>query len=267
MLKQLSFDESFTGQESPAEVIRKPEKDNGIHPFWNPSVRDISEILWIPPFSFSGGLPDMTLKGSWFSAAVSEPSEQGITAACLSLLSDCYYSGGLKTRKIRIYPDEKQKSLLRQWLGTARFVYNQTVAYLRQPGTLADWFRIKTEIIAGLPEWAKSVPYQIKSVAVRDACSAVKNAKTKCKKTGQIQDVRFRSKRERKDSVFIPKQLVRTESFYVSYLGKKIRMTETVPEILHDCRLKCENGKFCLCVPVAKVCLVPENQRNGAAAP
>ncbi len=252
MLKQLSFDELFSGQESPAEVIRKPEKDNGIHPFWNPSVRDISEILWIPPFSFSGGLPDMTLKDSWFSAVTGEPSEQGMTAACLSLFSDSFYSGGLKTRKIRIYPGDNQKSLLRQWLGTARFIFNQTVAFLKQPGTSPDWFRIKTGIITGLPEWAKSVPYQIKSVAVRDACDAVKNAKMKCGKTGQFQDVKFRSKREKKDSVFIPKQLVKAESFYVRYLGKKMKMTETMPEILHDCRLKCENGKFWLCVPVGE---------------
>ncbi len=208
----------------------------------------------------------MTLKDSWFSAVMSEPAEQGITAACLSLFSDCYCSGGLKTRKIRIYPDDNQKSLLRQWLGTARFVFNQTVAFLKQPETSPDWFGIKTGIIAGLPEWAKSVPYQIKSVAVRDACTAVKNAKTKCNKTGQFQDVRFRSKKEKRDSVFIPKQLVKAESFYVRYLGKKMKMTETPPEILHDCRLKCENGKFRLCVPVAKACFVSENQRYGAAA-
>ncbi len=266
MLKQFTFDELSVKQEYPAAAVQKTEESNGIHPFWNPSVRDISEILWIPPFSLSGDPADMTLKGSWFSVSASEAAAQGITAACLSLFSDCSCSGGLKTEKIRIYPDEKQKSLLRQWLGTARFVFNQTVSLLKQPETSPDWFRIKTGIIAGLPEWAKAVPYQIKSVAIRDACDAMKNAKMKYKKTGQFQDVKFRNKREKKDSIFIPKQLVKAESFYVRYLGKKIKMTETVPEILHDCRLKCENGKFWLCVPVGKELRVPENQRYAAAA-
>jgi len=128
------------------------------------------------------------------------------------------------------------------------------------------WFGIKTEIIAGLPDWAKAVPYQIKSVAVRDACDAVKNAKVKYKKTGQFQDVKFRSKREKKDSVFIPKSAVKESSFYTRYLGKTLKISERLPEILHDCRLICENGKFWLCVPVAKANLVPENQRHGAVA-
>ncbi len=263
-MKQLMSDELFRKPEFPAVSFQKTEESNGIHPYWNPFVRDVSGILWLPPSGFSDE-SDITIGNSWFSALMKEAANPGISAACLSLFSDCSDSGGLKSKKIRIYPDDRQKSLLRQWLGTARFVFNQTVAYLKQPETSANWFGIKTEIIAGLPEWAKSVPYQIKSVAVRDACDAVKNAKMKCRKTGQIQDVKFRSKREKKDSVYILKQLVKTESFYVRYLGKKIRMTETMPEVLHDCRLKCENGKFWLCIPVAKADLTPENQRCGAA--
>jgi len=256
--------DKLRGRESP-DTLRKTDEREGILPFWNPFVKNISEILWVPPFSLSGDMPDTAPENSWFSVTC-EPADHGMTASCLSLFSDSFCSDGLKTRKIRIYPDEKQKSLLRQWLGTARFVFNQTVARLKQPDTSPDWFRIKTGIIAGLPEWAKPVPYQIKSVAIRDACNAVKNAKTKCRKTGQFQDVKFRSKREKKDSVFIPKQLVKPESFYVSYLGKKIKMTETLPEILHDCRLKCENGKFWLCVPVEKDRFVSENQRYSAVA-
>ncbi|OQX24300.1 MAG: hypothetical protein BWK80_21475 [Desulfobacteraceae bacterium IS3] len=173
---------------------------------------------------------------------------------------------GLKSRKIRLYPNDEQKCLLMQWLGTARFVYNQTVEYLRQPETLADWFGIKTEIIAGLQDWANPVPYQIKSIAVRDACIAVKNAKMKCKQTGQIQNVKFKSKREQRDSAFVPKSAVKESSFYTTLLGKTMRTAEPLPEALYDCRLTCENGKFWLCVPVRKANLVSENQRYGAVA-
>jgi len=153
-----------------------------------------------------------------------------------------------------------------QWLGTARYVYNQTVEYLRQPETLANWFGIKTEIIAGLQDWANPVPYQIKSIAVRDACIAVKNAKMKCKQTGQIQNVKFKSKREQRDSAFVPKSAVKESSFYTTLLGKTMRTAEPLPEALYDCRLTCENGKFWLCVPVRKANLVSENQRYGAVA-
>ncbi len=255
-------------------------EERGFLPYWNPFAAEMSQRLWLPiktdcadsDLSLSDGLSSATAENSWFSAMFLTPRSQNLSVTCLPL-SLCSHAGctdsentGLKSKKIRIYPNDGQKSLLRQWLGTARFVYNQTIAYLKEPDTLADWFGIKTEIIANLPEWAEAVPYQIKSVAVRDACIAVKNAKMKYKKTGQIQDVKFRSKRENRDSFFIPKTAVKESSFYTTLLGKKMKMTETVPEILHDCRLKCENGKFWLCVTVTKANLVSENQRYGAAA-
>ncbi|MFM6205619.1 helix-turn-helix domain-containing protein, partial [Planktothrix sp.] len=49
-----------------------------------------------------------------------------------------------KSRKIRIYPNPKQKGLLKQWLGVSRFVYNETIKYLQQPNTKANWMAIKT---------------------------------------------------------------------------------------------------------------------------
>ncbi|MEG4809378.1 hypothetical protein QUA82_25510 [Microcoleus sp. F8-D3] len=43
---------------------------------------------------------------------------------------------------------------------------------------------IKTGILNNLPEWAKPVPFQIKSIAIKDACRAVKAAKQGFKKDG-----------------------------------------------------------------------------------
>jgi putative transposase len=151
-------------------------------------------------------------------------------------------------------------------MGTARYIFNKTVEYLKQKGTKADWLKIKTPAIHSLPEWAKAVPYQIKSIAVKEACTAVKNAKKKFKQTGKIQEVKFRSRRERKDSIFIPKSAMREESFYCTYLGDKIQPAEVIPVIKHDCHAVCEYGKYYLCVPVEKIVLKPENQRLGIVA-
>ncbi len=140
------------------------------------------------------------------------------------------------------------------------------MAYLKQPDTVPNWFGVKTDIIAGLPDWAKPVPYQIKSIAVKDACTVVKNAKMKCKKTGQFQDVKFKSRREQRDSAFVPKSAVKESSFYTTLIGKTMKTAEPLPEVLYDCRLTYENGKFWLCVPVRKANSVPENQRYGAVA-
>ena len=74
---------------------------------------------------------------------------------------------------------------MKHWWGVSRFVFNQTIKYLQEPGRKANWKAIKTGIINDLPEWAKEVPYQIKSIAVKDACEAVKMLKENIKKLGK----------------------------------------------------------------------------------
>jgi len=40
---------------------------------------------------------------------------------------------------------------------------------------------IKLWLLKDLPEWCDGVPFQVKAIAVKDACQAVKNAKAKWK--------------------------------------------------------------------------------------
>lgn len=58
-----------------------------------------------------------------------------------------------------------------------------------------NWMVIKTGILNSLPEWAKPVPFPIKSIAIKDACGAVKAAKQGFKKHDQIRKYRFRSRK------------------------------------------------------------------------
>ena len=113
-----------------------------------------------------------------------------------------------RSRKIRAYPTQEQKRILSNWFGASRFAYNQTVEYLRQPDTKAQWKSIKTDLMHDMPEWSKEVPYQIKSVAIRDCCQAVSNAKKKFKQTGKFQEVKFRSKKRGDNNLFIPQSAV-----------------------------------------------------------
>ncbi|WP_372371616.1 helix-turn-helix domain-containing protein [Candidatus Uabimicrobium sp. HlEnr_7] len=62
---------------------------------------------------------------------------------------------------MRFYPNKKQRQLLRNWFGCARFVYNKTIHYLKQPNTTASWMKIKKQILDDLPEWSKETPFQI----------------------------------------------------------------------------------------------------------
>lgn len=153
-----------------------------------------------------------------------------------------------KSKKIRVYPDRDQRVLLRKWLGCARYVYNKTVAYLQQPNTKASWMSIKTEILQSLPTWSQEVPYQIKSIAIRDACIAVREAKRKYKQTGEIQEVKFCSRKDDTANVFIPSAAVKKSGVYHTILGK-LRLSECLPDAPKDSRLIKDGSHFYLCVP------------------
>jgi putative transposase len=125
--------------------------------------------------------------------------------------------------------------------------------------SIASWLKIKTEILNSLPDWAKSVPYQIKSIAIKDACTAVKNAKRKYKQTQEIQQVKFRSRHDRTQSCYIPKSAVTNTGIYHTVLGG-ISYKEKLPSKLGDCRLIKHLGCYYLTVPLTSPRTIPENQ-------
>ncbi|NEQ18416.1 MAG: helix-turn-helix domain-containing protein, partial [Moorea sp. SIO3E2] len=125
-----------------------------------------------------------------------------------------------KSKKIKIYLDKSQKQMVNQWLGVSRYVFNKTVEILQDGSVKANWKRIKTEILNNLPEWCKAVPYQIKSIAIKDACTAIREAKKKYQKTGQVNRVRFRSRKNPVQSCYIPKSAVTAIGIYRTKLGE-----------------------------------------------
>ncbi|WP_293106571.1 transposase [Moorena sp. SIO3I6] len=153
----------------------------------------------------------------------------------------------------------EQRTLVRQWFGVSRYVFNKTVKILQTGEVKANWKAIKTGILNDLPEWCKSVPYQIKSIAIKDACTAVREAKKKYKKTAQINRVRFRSRKNPKQSCYIPKSAVSLKGIYHTKLGE-ISYSESIPDNIGDCRLTSHNGEFHLVVPHEAAKVKTDNQ-------
>lgn len=118
---------------------------------------------------------------------------------------------------------------------------------------------IKKEMLPTLPDFCKLVPFQIKGVAVRDACEAVKEAKLKFSKGAGFHSVSFRSRHDVRQSVFIPATAVKQSGIYHSISGKGLRYSEPLPEA-RDSRLVCEHGRWYLCVPVEQINIRAENQ-------
>ncbi len=164
-----------------------------------------------------------------------------------------------KSKKICLKLSPQQKQTIKKWFGVSRFVYNQTIEYLRQPGTKANWKGIKTGILQGLPEWCKEVPYQIKSIAIKDACIAVKKAKKKYQEGGGISQCRFRSRKSPIQSCYIPKSAVKDNGIYHTILGE-ITYKESLPANIGDCRLVMAYSDCYLCCPITSPRLKSENQ-------
>lgn len=170
-----------------------------------------------------------------------------------------------RSRKIRVYPNKEQKKILSNWFGASRFAYNKTIEFLKQPDTKAQWKSIKTELLHSMPDWLKEVPYQIKSVAIRDCCQAVSNAKKKFKQTGKFQEVKFRSKKRGDNNLFIPQTAVSENGVYYTVLGK-LKTAEPLWKPTHDCRMILQNGRYFIVVPIDVAVKRPDSQRLSACA-
>lgn len=212
-----------------------------------------------------------TLLNSWFSNNKTYRLNKSLLQTC-SQSSQCFHveftdseNTVQRSRKIRVYPTQEQKKVLNNWFGASRFAYNKTVEFLKQPDTKAQWKSIKTDLMHDMPEWSKEVPYQIKSVAIRDCCQAVSSAKKKFKQTGKFQEVRFRSKKRGDNNLFIPQTAVSEKGVYHTVLGK-LKTAEPLWKPVHDCRVVLQNGRYFVIVPIDISIKRPENQRLSACA-
>ncbi|WAN69843.1 transposase [Moorena producens JHB] len=164
-----------------------------------------------------------------------------------------------KSKKIRIFLRADQRQIINQWLGVSRYVFNKTLEIIFDGEVKANWFAIKTDILNSLPEWCKAVPYQIKSIAIKDACPAIREAKKKYHLTGQINRVSFRSRKNPVQSCYIPKSAVLAQGIYPKKLGE-LTFAETLAENICDCRLTSTNGYYYLVVPHKTTRNKTENQ-------
>ncbi|MCP4352420.1 MAG: transposase [Desulfobacterales bacterium] len=77
------------------------------------------------------------------------------------------------SRLIRLSPTAEQKKIFKNWTDVSRWVFNWTVDFIRScVGWTPTWMDIKKYATRFLPEWTKKVPFQIKGIAIKEACEA-----------------------------------------------------------------------------------------------
>ena len=163
-------------------------------------------------------------------------------------------------------------------MDASRWSYNLTVEIL-QSGIPTVWQRIAAMVMAELkelhPEW-EAVPYQVKRTAVRDACRAMSNVKRFNKQLAadraKIQrldedfaELRFRSRKNPRQSCYIPDDAVTERGIYHTILGP-LRMAEAIPAGQKECRLVKERGQYWLVVPHPAQCDIETPSGDGVVA-
>jgi len=234
-------------------------------PYWNAACGAISPQLWLPTAIDSHGSVltlstvglNATVDKSWFTSNLLTPSQPTnwyttYSPFLVPLLSECTPLANTvtKSKKIRLYPTKEQRFIFRRWLGAYRYVYNQTLAYLK---TLEDnapsWMEIAKNIIhPNLPEWSEEIPYQIKKIAVKEACETVRGAKQKFRRTGEVSKLHFKSRKSPVQTCYIPKSAVTAKGIYHTLSGV-LKYTEKLPVEFQDCQLSYQQGRWFLCVP------------------
>lgn len=246
---------------SKTSTLDSTSKGKDCKPYWSGLCAEIGSKLLLPvktdcvdsDLSYSSLWSNKTVEKSWFSQTlytVQKPNSQPIfSPSFTATVAECtaWEATARKSRKIRIFPNPEQKALLKKWFGVSRFVFNTTIKYLQEPGTKANWLTIKTGIVNSLPDWASSVPFQVKSIAIKDACQAVKKAKADFKKDGQVRRGKFRSRKDTKQSVYIPKSAIKDCGIYHTILGQS-KLKEALPESFSDGRLTLAYGEYYLIV-------------------
>ena len=256
--------------------MESTSKGKDCNPYWTSFCEEISSRLLLPVVIDSQDLDlsllnlysiwsNKTVDKSWFSTqlyiAQILNSPRIYSQSFTSFHAECTDSENTlkKSRKIYLSLTPAQKAIIKQWFGVSRFVYNKTIKLLQDGEIKANWQAIKTGILNDLPDWCKSVPYQIKSIAIKDACKAVSNAKKKYKNGGGISRCRFRSRKYPVQSCYIPKSAVLEKGIFYTILGET-SYKESLLKGFGDCRLVLSHGDYYLTVPEEKPRLNTENQ-------
>lgn len=166
--------------------------------------------------------------------------------------------GGLKSKKIKLYPTKNQRKKLNEWFGTARWTYNQALSHV-QKGEKINLKNLRNLCVnnnnfANENCWVKETPYDVRDESLRDLIKNYKSNLAKKKKNpGKMHkfSLKFKS-RKRDDSIVINKKHWKKDKyFFPKFFGKKsIKSSEPLPEKLNtDTRLlRTRLGEFYLCI-------------------
>jgi putative transposase len=248
-------------------------------PFWSPLVAGLSAQLWQPPHG--RGIPVLPHTG-WSSAtcqsALVGPTLDEVRADYTAPVVERQTKRrrgivegpqlplppiAIIVRKYRLMLSTNQRVTLKRWMGAARWVYNQVVAWIREGKpmdktgrqAMRDAFVKNTAFPAG--HWMHDIPNDVRAGGYRDALDAYDtNMKKRKKDTTFTFEMSYRSKKATGESIYICSRAYHAmdnqqAKLYPTFLTTPITARPALPpSVDKDCRLqRTVLGHFYFCVP------------------
>ena len=261
-------------------------KEKELKPFYNDLCKDISSLLLSHTeidcadsvSNSSNSCLNKMVEKSWFSTTNKFHHNKNSQKICSQyyMYSLADYTDledtKIKSKKIRIYPTLKQRTLFKQWIGVSRVFYNKAIENYNlgkeDENKITNWMALGTKLIGEMTEdYIKCVPYQIRKMAVHEAYNSWKINCKKFKKSNKPFKLKFRSKRFPEQSCCIPKSAIKELGIYYTISGKlNYSERDWFEENVHDGTLEYDNGRWFICFGVDVKDVVNENQVDDIVA-
>ena len=161
-------------------------KEKVLKPFWTEQCRETSQKLWLPieidcadsPSTFWKGSSTVEESNSWFSTKTKKnPLTQNFpttfSPSFMSIPVDKWEDDVIRSRKLRLYPTPEQKKIMKEWMGTRRYVYNRVLDKIKQ-GEKINFFDLRNKYVTAknnpnVEPWELETPKDIRAGAIRDS--------------------------------------------------------------------------------------------------
>jgi transposase len=163
----------------------------------------------------------------------------------------------LRCSKIKISPDTKQSKILDNWIDIYRYVYNQTVKYLKS-NKLTNFIKLRKIIKDNLNKssWDRiiksRIPIHTIDNAIKDVVKAYKSSFALSKVTKKQFRIRYKKSNSNSSIVIEASSFSKVHNSFAFRILGIIKSNDNIKGINRDCRLQKSTRGYILFVPTER---------------
>jgi putative transposase len=163
-----------------------------------------------------------------------------------------------KSIKLRIYPDNEQKKILRKWFGVSRYIYNKCLFHIKNGFDKKEKDVLNIKNLRSLfinndnyketNTWVNEIPYDIRDESLRNL---IKNYKSNFAK-GEPFNIRFKNKKDTISINVLSKHWNNDNGIYSKVFTSKTKCEKPLPSVInHTCQIiKNQLNEYYICIPI-----------------